>query len=345
MSHFKVLTSADIKSLVARREGEIKLGETVQTVQSAGWKEELQQSPARFVLVGIPEDIGVKANFGIGGTHSLWEPALKAILNVQQTDRIQGGELLALGAFDFADWMENCEGKGVGELRQVVAAIDDEVFPVIEAIVTCGKIPIVIGGGHNNAYPILKGVSRAKEEAVNCVNLDAHSDYRAMEGRHSGNGFRYAKAAGFLRRYMEIGLHENYNGAAVIKDLTGDPDIHFYSYEDIFLHEHIDYKTVLGKSSAFVNGYATGIELDMDCITNVLSSAATPCGVSPLQARQYVSHFARFSDAAYLHLTEGAVRLEDGRENLLTPKLAAYLVTDFIKGIPLSQTFFTENAV
>nr|WP_233167177.1 arginase family protein [Pedobacter sp. ASV2] len=35
------------------------------------------------------------------------------------------------------------------------------VFPIIEKIVAAGKVPIVIGGGHNNAYPIIKGSSLA----------------------------------------------------------------------------------------------------------------------------------------------------------------------------------------
>jgi formiminoglutamase len=35
---------------------------------------------------------------------------------------------------------------------------------------------------------------------------------------------------------------------------------------------------------------------------------------------------------AYLHICEGATRLEDGRENENTGKLISYLVADFIKG-------------
>lgn len=343
LNHFKILTPEYVHSLTSKRSGETKLGETIKCVKGEEWEKALKKTGARFVLLGIPEDIGVKANYGLGGTHTLWEPSLKAIMNVQQTTKMKGSDILALGYFDFAKWMEDAEGKGVEKLRSIVANIDDEVHPVIEKIVASGKIPIVIGGGHNNAYPILKGVSRAKNSPINCINLDAHSDYRSIEGRHSGNGFRYAKMDGYLKRYVEIGLHENYNGAEVIDDLKSDKDISFYSYEDIFLHENIDYNTVLDKAVYFVRKQPTGVELDMDCITNVLSSAVTPCGITPLQARKYVSHVARFSDAAYLHITEGAVRLEDGRENLLTPKLVAYLVTDFIKGFMNKHTVYMKE--
>jgi formiminoglutamase len=66
-------------------------------------------------------------------------------------------------------------------------------------------------------------------------------------------------------------------------------------------------------------------------VENVLSSAMTPCGVSPVQARQYVNLCAAQSKAAYLHICEGAVRLSNGRSDDSTGKLISLLVSDFIK--------------
>jgi formiminoglutamase len=62
-----------------------------------------------------------------------------------------------------------------------------------------------------------------------------------------------------------------------------------------------------------------------------LSSAMTPAGISPLHARQYISFAATDSKPAYLHICEGATRLEDGRTDESTGKLISYLVSDFIK--------------
>jgi formiminoglutamase len=45
---------------------------------------------------------------------------------------------------------------------------------------------------------------------VNAINFDAHSDFRILEGRHSGNGFSYAYEEGFLKNILFFGLHENY---------------------------------------------------------------------------------------------------------------------------------------
>jgi formiminoglutamase len=56
-----------------------------------------------------------------------------------------------------------------------------------------------------------------------------------------------------------------------------------------------------------------GIEIDLDCIENTLSSAITPAGFSPLHARQYVSFAAASAKPAYLHICEGATRLSNGK--------------------------------
>jgi formiminoglutamase len=340
MNHFKIITRAEVDALTSKRDGETKLGETVQCFDTAAWQESLKASTAQFVLLGIPEDIGVRANYGVGGTQSLWQPALKAILNVQDTALLRGSQIVVLGAFDFSAMMEESKGKNAEELRESVNHIDDAVFPVIKAIADAGKIPVVIGGGHNNAYPILKAISRSKGRAVNCINLDAHSDYRAVEGRHSGNGFRYAKMEGYLKRYAVVGLHRNYNSQNMINEMASDPDVQVSFYEDVFIEEKNSFKNAVVNAIRFTAGAPVGVEIDLDCIERTLSSAATPCGLSSLQARQFLFQAAHFTEAAYLHLPEGSIRLEDGRVDLMTAKLVSYLVTDFMRTYSNRQTAF-----
>jgi formiminoglutamase len=57
--------------------------------------------------------------------------------------------------------------------------------------------------GHNNAYGCIKGAAKGLYKAgiiplvqINAINLDAHADFRPLEGRHSGNAFRYADEDG-----------------------------------------------------------------------------------------------------------------------------------------------------
>ena len=177
MNHLHVISREELDRLISKRPGETKLGETIHTLDASNWEAQLQTVNAPFVLLGIPEDIGVRANLGVGGTHTVWMPALKAILNVQDTALLQGSKVVLLGAFDFSELMKQSEQLDVNDLRALVNTIDDIVYPVIQTISRAGKIPIIIGGGHNNAYPILKGISRARGKSLNCINLDAHSDY------------------------------------------------------------------------------------------------------------------------------------------------------------------------
>lgn len=332
MSQLQIATQAYINSLTSTRTGETKLGERVQVIaDNSNWEATLKNSDASFVLLGIPEDIGVRANYGVGGTYTLWEPALKALLNVQQTTLLKGESVLVLGHFDFNDLMQHATNLDIDGLRKLVAKIDDTVYPVIEKIAAAGKVPIAIGGGHNNSYPLLQGISKGYLQSVNCINLDAHSDYRIAEGRHSGNGFRYASQNGYLDKYAMIGLHENYNAANIIATFNADARLHYSFYEDIFIRERLSYTQAIEDALKHTTGHPRGIELDMDCIEGVLSSAITPAGITTVQARQYIHACASAGNAVYLHIAEGAVRLENGRENAGTAKLIAYLVTDFIK--------------
>src|SRR5690606_2564127 len=115
----------------------------------------------------------------------------------------------------FTKLMERTAGLDAEELRSHVGYIDETVYPLINKIAAAGKIPIVVGGGHNNCFPIIKGISLVTDKPINSINLDAHSDFRQMEGRHSGNGFRYAHREGYLEKYAAIGLHENYNAQEI----------------------------------------------------------------------------------------------------------------------------------
>jgi formiminoglutamase len=71
--------------------------------------------------------------------------------------------------------------------------------------------------------------------------------------------------------------------------------------------------------------------LDMDSIENALSSAMTPCGITPVQARQYINLCAANAKVSYLHICEGATHMANGKTNEITGKLISYLVSDFIK--------------
>jgi formiminoglutamase len=345
MKHFKFYSKEDILSLTKVRRFETRIGERIKFLKPGSeWPEVLKETDVKYIIIGIPEDFGVQANYGIGGTETAWLSFLSSFLNIQSNDFFTGENILLLGHFDFGDVKFLIENNAyspeekVNAYRHALNIVDEEVENLLKVIAAAKKIPIIIGGGHNNAYPIIKGVAKGLHKAeliplsqINCINLDAHSDYSVAEGRHSGNGFRYAEEDGYLGKYCMIGLHENYISQNVLMDIHNNPFIDYISYEEIFIHERKNFIQAVAHATGFTEDSYTGIDIDLDCIENVLSSAITPCGISPLLARKFVTFIAQDSKPAYLHICEGATQLADGRKNETTGKLISYLVSDFVK--------------
>jgi formiminoglutamase len=345
MRHLKVYNKQDILGVTKIRKFETKLGEQVLVAADPGnIAQSIEKTPAEYIIIGIPEDIGVKANEGVGGAGTAWIPFLQSFLNIQSNDFLTGESVLVLGHFDFSELPQLIEAnaKGPGEkveaYRHAVHAIDEEVEPLIKIITSLGKIPIVIGGGHNNAYPLVKGAAKGLHKAgliplaqINAVNLDAHADFRPIEGRHSGNGFRYAEEDGYLEKYCVIGVHENYLTQNIWLDIINNPFVDLITYEDIFVLEKRNFAQAVAHATGFTEDNYIGLEIDLDVIEQTLSAGMTPSGLTPLHARQYVTFAAIDCRIAYLHICEGACSLSDGRTDGTIGKLISYLVSDFIK--------------
>lgn len=325
MKSFQHIDQATINELCKVRQGETKLGETVQIGP------DFLQSTAKFVVLGIQESIGVKANLGISGTHTAWPHFLTSFLNIQHTNKLQGEQIHILGTFDFTTLAK--EAKSTEEYRQLVPLIDEAIAPIIEAIVAANKIPVIVGGSHANAYPIIKGAAKAKKQSIAVINLDAHADFRPLEGRHSGNPFSTAKNEAFLSDYCILGLHENYNSQNMLDEMNRHKDIHYHFWEDIYLRKKISFETALEHFLQLNKKNICGIELDTDSIEGVLSSAKTPSGFSTTEARYYAYQSGLSLKTAYFHICEAASELETGLIDSSTGKLLSYLVSDFMKGM------------
>jgi formiminoglutamase len=343
--HFIQLTKSDIFSITHMRKYETKLGEVISCTGDKSSPEELiKQNQGDYILVGIPEDLGVRANMGKAGTSSAWFSFLDAFLNTQSNDFFSGEAVGIIGYFDFSD-LENVikinapvDQERLEAYRHAVTIIDEEVEEIVKLIVRNNKIPILVGGGHNNAYPAIKGAAKSLNQIgkiplsqINCINLDAHADYRPAEGRHSGNAFRYADEDGYLNKYCIVGLHENYLQQNIWLEIINNPFIDFITYEDIFIREKKNFIQAVAHATGFTEDSFVGVELDLDAIQNTLSSAATPAGISVLQARQFLNFVGTDSRIAYVHICEGATRLETGETDPSTGKLISYLVLDFLK--------------
>jgi len=332
-------TINDLAKVTNHRSGEIKFGEKMIIIPKGIDKINfLKESDAKYVLLGIPEDIGVRANYGRPGTASAWESAIKSIANIQHNRFSKGSQIIVLGHINVSEEMRDVENLDFNDiddrskLSQLVEKIDKEVSHIIFTIIKAGKTPIIIGGGHNNAYGNIKGSALAQGKPVNAINFDAHSDFRILEGRHSGNGFSYAYEEGFLKKYFIFGLHENYTSKSVLDIIKKLEDrVRYNTYDSINIRKEKDFNKEMVSALEFIKTDSFGIEIDLDAIPNIASSAMTISGFSIEQLRQFISFFGQHRNAAYLHICEGAPDLDNSPNNHLIGKLIGYLVTDFIK--------------
>lgn len=333
------LTQSDIAKVTRHRSGEIRFGEKMLTVpKGADTADFIKNCDAPYVLFGIPEDIGIRANSGRPGAASAWQSALESIANLQHNRFCKGNHILALGSLDVTAEMEEARQLDFHKtaervaLSKIVQRIDKDVSHIIFSIIKAGKKPIVIGGGQNNAYGNIKGTALANGKPVNVINFDSQSDFRILEGRHNGNGFHYAFEEGFLKKYFIFGLHENYVSKNVLQTLKKiDDRVRYTTYDEISIRGEKQFHEEMIQALDFVSGDVFGIEVDLDAIPDVASSTMTISGFSVKAARQFVNFIGSHPNATYLHICEGAPDLGDEKNKHLIGKLIGYLVTDFIK--------------
>lgn len=341
MTKINLSETKELRSLMRSRKGEERLAARVTLIsENTSFESQLNAFKGKFIVIGIPEDIGVRANLGRGGANTAFIPAMDSFLNQQSNQFLNGEDIMIAGSVPVSELMKKAEHldqrkpEDLKKLRVLTAEVDERVLEVMKIIFSSGKTPIVIGGGHNNVYGLLAAAFQTFKKKINAVNCDAHSDLRAIEGRHSGNGFSYAYQNGFLNKYSVLGLHEQYNNAHSLSYFNNEPSqFMFSSFEDIFVRERIDIKNAIERSLNFVKNDLFGVELDLDALANVPSSAKTSSGITTIQARQYVYKSAMERNAIYLHIAEGAPVLAHRKADNKTGKLIAYLMSDFIKGM------------
>ena len=349
MSHFHYYTKQEILEQTTLRKYESKLGEHVQVLNSVHDAVSGEQSfdfniPGKYVCFGIPESIGIMGNHGTKGAENTWFHFIRAFLNMQSTDLCKGDDIVLAGYFDFSSISKIIEehsfssDERIDACRHAVAnIIDEEVEEFVKQIISAGKIPIVIGGGHNNAYPLIKGVAKSyhksgliSKPSINAINLDSSAEYRIMEGRHSGNAFRYAMEEGYLSKYAIVGLQENVNPQSMMDDVYSNVNIVYYSYENIYVEEKLNFMQSLAQSFSFVDEGPIALELDLDAISHIPSSGQNPSGITVAEARQYIRFAGNYPTIASLHICEGAAdHLHSDSSQL--GRLISFLITDFIK--------------
>jgi formiminoglutamase len=162
-----------------RRPDDLRLGEIIEFWQG----ERSALAPGRPVLIGFPQDDGVRRNGGRIGAAQAPNEIRRWLYRLTPWDCEANIDLTDLPPLDLGNVRVS------GELEDTQAALGD----IIAALLQSGAIPIVVGGGHETAYGHFLGYA-AEQRRVGIINIDAHLDLRPpVDGKgHSGSPFRQA---------------------------------------------------------------------------------------------------------------------------------------------------------
>jgi hypothetical protein len=107
MQHLKIYNKQHILDVTKICCFETKIGERLQTVSNPlNIASSIKQLSAKFVLFGVPEAIGVKANHRTGGTETAWLSFLQLFSNIKSNDFLCGNEIL----YGKPAYLHICEG-------------------------------------------------------------------------------------------------------------------------------------------------------------------------------------------------------------------------------------------
>jgi len=308
---FQLFNALTYSNHLQARDGEIRVGQHLQ-YQNLG--------SAKFVLIGVNENVGPQANLGRTGSENAFKAFLKVFLNSQYYKGSSIENLAFLGVIE-----QRSKAVNPSDASALVEELDTLLLTILKDYIKQGQIPIVVGGGHNNALPLMRWAASFRKLSV--VNIDAHADLRPTEKRHSGNSFSFALQENLLVNYGVFGLHEAFNNEWIRIQLER-PEISYRLYEDYLEGPHQLTDDVLG----FIEHqqHAVGIEIDMDAIAMMPSSALSPSGWSLDQIRTLLIKMQQIHpQIAYLHLTEAAPN--GNQEEIVVGKALSYLVRDFLR--------------
>ncbi len=346
MERLTFVSDEVISAQLIKRPGETRIGQVCRVPQNENeFYEIIQNQQIKYVIIGIPEDIGIRANFGRSGAESAWRYFLPAMLNMQ-SNRIYNGHNIAIGgSLNLNDLMAASSGLSPGrntdlvKLRELTSEIDTIVADMAEYIASHGKILIAIGGGHNNSYPIIKGFSTALSKPLAVMNIDMHADLRAMEGRHSGNGFSYAIHEQLVKYYHIFGLQTEFNNEFIIQSIQNNGVVTYTSYDDLLAVKRSEWLIMMDKALENFSIEPCGLEVDLDAVTGLPASAYNPCGFSPEMMRSLIKKAASLLQIKYVHLSEAAPELAPTPiEKMAAGKFLAQIVLDVIKSIETKQS-------
>lgn len=298
------------------RPDDTRVGDFVRAVDP---EQSVRSTKAGLVLIGYPDDTGVKLNRGRPGAKAGPDSIRKHFYKMAVPANWASIELWDWGNIEPSDDILETHRRA-----ERIAKLCTEK----------GFAGIFLGGGHDFAAPTFLGCvsGTAAQAKWGLINVDPHLDVRPWENKlpHSGTPFRTLLDSGKLvgENFVEFGARESRNSASHWK-YCEEKSVQIDPWENIQVHE---------KRPSELFGYRLwqlqsktqklGTTFDMDACSDAEGTSAAPVlGFSAWQMVEMAAVAGRCSEVQYLEIAETAPPLDASERS---SRIAAEMIHAFM---------------
>jgi formimidoylglutamase len=279
----------------------------------------------KVCILGVPTDEGVKRNEGRTGAKDGPE-AIRTEL-YKRTPFVIGKQKSPseIVLFDLGDI----------KIGKTLEETHDRLAETVRALCSLNVIPVVLGGGHDIAYPDFVGFSEGKRN-VGVINIDAHLDFRKpVPKRNSGTSFRqmldHHRSPLNAMNFVEVGIQSFANSRDHYTELI-DRGATVFSLRDV-REDGITKILELSYELATTGNEALYISFDLDAVHSTDApgvSASLPTGLTAEEFLTAALFAGKRRKTKIIDIVEMNPKYDvDGR----TAKLAALTIMYFLTGL------------
>jgi len=284
-----------------------RLGELVRTDRSS-------YSQARFVLLGCPQDEGVRRNRGRVGAAGAPAEIRRALYGLTPLG------LDPDGLFDLGDTIIQSSLEETHEIHR----------EIVSEILRDGKRVIVLGGGNDIAYPDCAAVANRFLHPL-IFNIDAHFDVRAETECNSGTPYRQLLDQGVIlpENFFEMGYQAAFN-SPIYSDYLREKGVACISLRELRTRGFLSvFREILARNRT--EAIFWGFDLDAVRASDAPGvSAPNPTGMKGEELCELARLAGTARETRIVEFTEVNPKFDlDGR----TSRLVAVAIHHFLEGV------------